>query len=360
MATLKDIGAELGLSPATVSRALNGFPEVSARTRERVRETAERLGYRPNRVAQRLVTGRSGMVGMIVRIRPDMSADQTFFEVVAGLSAELAARDTDLVLAVDRGDDPVAAYRRMLERDILDGFILNAPIPDDPRVAFLRAARVPFVMHGQTAPEVDYPFYGIDNRAVAADAVEFLHALGHRRIAFLNAHPRLAFARDRAEGFRTAIATLGLAIPDVFRCAVPPAEGAGYAPVLRWLSGRAGPRPTAIVCSSTPLAADALRAASDLGLAVPETLSILAHDDGLPGLRSEAFSPPLTVTLAPFRDACAPLAEALIAHIRGAPVNEVQRCDRADLIVRGSTGPVPPDERAPWSFGSGLTAPSVT
>jgi len=65
MATLKDISAELGLLVATVSRALNGFPEVSARTRARVQDVADRIGYKPNRIAQRLVTGRSGMVGFI-------------------------------------------------------------------------------------------------------------------------------------------------------------------------------------------------------------------------------------------------------------------------------------------------------
>lgn len=349
MATLKDIGAELGLSPATVSRALNGFPEVSARTRTRVLETAERLGYRPNRVAQRLVTGRSGMVGMIVRIRPDMSADQTFFEVVAGLSAELAARDTDLVLAVDRGDDPVAAYRRMLERDILDGFILNAPVPDDPRVAFLQAAGVPFVMHGQTDREVDYPFFGIDNRAVAGDAVDLLTALGHRRIALLNAEPRLAFARDREAGFRAAMRAAGHGLPDVFVHVAAAIAGAGYAPAIGWLSGQAGPRPTAIVCSSTLLAADALRAAADLGLSVPGGLSIIAHDDAQPGLPAAELSPPLTVTHSPLRDACAPLAEALIAHIGGAPARALQRCDRAELIARASTGRVPQGGEAPWS-----------
>ena len=118
MATLKDISVELGLSVATVSRALNGFPEVGARTRTRVQEAAARLGYRPNRSAQRLATGRSGVVGMIVKLRADMSADQTFFDVITSLTAELAARDLDLVLSVDQGDDPVAPYKRMLERDL--------------------------------------------------------------------------------------------------------------------------------------------------------------------------------------------------------------------------------------------------
>lgn len=348
VATLKDIGAELGLSVTTVSRALNGFPEVGADTRERVRRCAERLGYRPNRSAQRLVTGRSGMVGMILKVAPDMSADETFFEVLTGLSAALSARDADLVLAVDQHADPVVAYARLLERDIIDGFILNAPVPQDPRVDWLQARGVPFVMHGQTAEAVDYPFYGIDNAAVSADGVALLAGLGHRRIALLNGETRFAYAVDRLRGFGAAMAAEGLAVPEAFVASDKPSESQGYARALAMLSGRCGPRPTAILCASTLIAAGVLRAARDLGLAVPGEVSVMAHDDALPQLRAIAFEPALTVTCAPLRDACAPLANALLDHIAGTPAAALQIVVRAELILRNSTGPAPAGARAGW------------
>jgi len=348
MSTLKDIGTELGLSVATVSRALNGFPEVNARTRDRVQQAAERMGYRPNRIAQRLVTGRSGMVGMIVKIRPDMSSEMTFFEILTGLTAALAARDTDLVLAVDQADDPVVPYQRMLERGILDGFILNAPVPDDPRVAWLQARGIPFVMHGQSDAQVDYPFYGIDNRAVMADSVGLLAALGHRRIAFLNGEVRLAFAADRRAGFRAAMAAEGLAVPEAFIASDQPGESYGYARALAMLSGRLGPRPTAVICASTVIAAGVMQAARDLALAVPRDLSVMAHDDALPQLRAINFSPTLTVTRAPMREACVPLANHLIDHIDGVAAARLQTLIRAEVIVRNSTGPVPEGGHDPW------------
>lgn len=348
MATLKDIGAELGLSVATVSRALNGFPEVNARTRERVRAAAERIGYRPNRIAQRLVTGRSGMVGMIMKLRPDMSGDLSFFDILTGLTAALAERDTDLVFAVDTGKDPVEPYARMLERNTLDGFILNAPVPDDPRVAFLRDRAIPLVVHGQVGPDPDYPFFGIDNRAVSADAVALLAALGHRRIALLNGDERYSFAVDRREGFLSAMTAEGLAVPDAFVASEDHADGHGYAEALAWLSGRLGPRPTAILCASTLIAAGVLRAARDLGLSVPGDLSVLAHDDALPQLSAINFEPALTVTRSPFRDACVPLAQHLIDHMNGAPAAGLQTIVRAGLIVRNSTGPVPKGGETPW------------
>ncbi|MFU8825536.1 substrate-binding domain-containing protein [Yoonia sp.] len=348
MATLKDIGIELGLSVATVSRALNGFPEVNARTRDRVRQTADRLGYRPNRIAQRLVTGRSGMVGMIARIQPDMSSDMIFFEMLTGLTAALAARDTDLVFAVDQSDEPVLPYQRLLERGILDGFILNAPVPGDPRVAWLKARGVPFVVHGQDQVQVDYPFYGIDNRAVMVDSVDLLAALGHRRIAFLNGELRLAFANDRLAAFRNAMAAEGLPVPDHFIASDDPSENYGYGRGLAMLSGRLGPRPTAIVCGSTLTAAGVLRAARDLSLDVPSDLSVMAHDDALPKHRATNFSPALTVTRAPMRDACVPLANHLVDHIDGVAAAQLQTLIRADVIVRNSTGPVPEEGKDPW------------
>ncbi|MEM7722699.1 MAG: substrate-binding domain-containing protein [Pseudomonadota bacterium] len=340
MATLKKIGEELGLSVTTVSRALNGFPEVKETTRKRVRETADRLGYRPNRVAQRLVTGRSGMVGMVLRIKPDMSADQTFFETLLGLTAALAARETDLVLAVDQGTDPILPYQKLLERDVLDGFILNAPVPDDPRVAFLKERGIPFVLHGQDRPEPDYPTYGIDNAAVSGDSVRLLAQLGHRRIALINGDLSAAYAHDRATGFRETMAEFGLDADLTHHGAS--VESHGYMAALDLLSV-ASP-PTAFICAATPIAAGAMRALRHRGIRVPEDVSVMAHDDALPQTRAISFDPALTVTHAPMRDACVPLAEMLVDHLNGTPAQDLQVIVRADLIIRGSTGPAP--ERA--------------
>jgi LacI family transcriptional regulator len=337
MATLKDISAELGLSVATVSRALNGFPEVNEKTRIAIKQTAERLGYQPNRVAQRLVTGRSGMVGLIVKIRPDMSADQTFFEALAGLTAGLAARDTDLVLAVDQGADPVQPYRRMLEKNILDGFVLNEPVVDDPRVAFLMQQRIPFVLHGQDRSDPSYPYYTIDNQAVSADAVTMLAHLGHRRIALVNGKSNHHYAHDRLQGFRDAMERQALQ-PDLVKAGIK-SDGDGYLAALALLAS--ADRPTAFICASTPIADGVMRAIRDKGLRVPQDVSVIAHDDAMPITRAVNFDPALTVTRAPLRDAYAPLATMMMDHLSGTPASDLQVTMKAELIVRGSTGPAP-------------------
>lgn len=279
------------------------------------------------------------MVGMIVKIRPDMSAEQTFFEALTGLTAALSARETDLVLAVDQGSDPVLAYERMLERGILDGFILNAPVPDDPRVNFLKSRGIPFVMHGQDRAAPGYPTYGIDNAAVSTHSVKLLAQLGHRRIGLINGELHAAYAQDRLKGFVEALTSFGHSADWIRNGAR--VESQGYTMALDLLS--ATPRPTALVCASTLIAAGAMRAINDLDLNVPGDVSIMAHDDALPLTRAINFDPALTVTRAPLRDACVPLANMLIDHINGTPTSELQKVIEAELIVRGSTGPARKD-----------------
>lgn len=349
MTTLKDISSELGLSVATVSRALNGFPEVSARTRTLVEETARRMNYRPNRAAQMLVTGRSGMIGMIVPQPRDNPGDRSFVEIVLGLSQRLADRDIDLVFQMAIGSDPVAPYRRLVDKDTMDAFILAAPLLSDPRVNFLRERGVPFVLHGTTGQgAANYPFFDLDNQAVSADAVTHLTGLDHARIALLNGEEYFAFAEARRAGFEGAMAKAGLPMPKAFVIGQQGGEDYGYSAAFAALSGQYGPRPTAFVCASTLIAAGVYRAAAEAGLSVPEDVSVIAHDDAIPEIRAAKFEPALTVTHAPLRDACEPLANAVIGLLGGAPLAELQTVAAAELIIRNSTAAAPDKEKAPW------------
>jgi LacI family transcriptional regulator len=348
LATLKDIGAELGLSVATVSRALNGFPEVNARTRASVEEVARRLNYRPNRLAQKLVSGRSGIVGMIVRMDRQMATDHSFVDFMMQMSARLSQRDVDLVFQVVADTDPIAPYQRMMQKNILDGFILNAPLIDDSRVGFLAENRIPFVVHGRTTGPAAYPFYDLDNYGVSAAAVSLLADLGHRRIGLLNGLAVFSFAAQRLRGFRETLAQNGIRTPDAFVFHGRHSGDYGYTAALSAISGRLGPPPTALICASTQIAAGAMRAARDRGLNIPADLSVIAHDDDAPELGSLHIDPPLTVTHAAMRDACGPLADKLIGAMSGIPASRLQTTAPFELEIRASTGPVPEGGRDPW------------
>lgn len=345
LTTLKDIAEELGLSPATVSRALNGFPEVSARTRAKVEETAERLNYRPNQIAQKLVTGRSGMIGMILRSPADAAMDPSFFEVMTGLSQRLVEHDMDLVFHAVPAGDAVAPFRRLVAKNMLDGFILNAPTLDDPRIAYLRGQRIPFVVHGRAEDAPDYPFYDIDNHRVAVDSTNLLLDLGHRRIALLGGPDEHAYARARANGFLVTMAARGLRVPPQFLAHDKPTESYGYRMALAHLAQI--DRPTAFVCANTFVAAGVIRAVQDKGLSVSADISVIAHDDAVPQQHGVETFPALTVTRSPLRDACAPLADAMQAVLSGVPASALQTVATADLIIRATTGPI--RGASPWT-----------
>jgi LacI family transcriptional regulator len=344
--TLKDIARSLDLSPATVSRALNGFPEVNALTRARVEEQARLLGYRPNQLARKLVGGSSGVVALVVPHAENLAADSTFFGVVAGISSALAGQDMDLMLHVATGDDEVEPYRRLLSKGIVDGFIVNTPRPDDPRIAFLKQAGAAFVVHGRSSANDDYAYYDIDNHHVSVAAATLLCELGHRNIALVNGPLGHAFAMDRQAGFVDTLGRYGVPVGEAMMLDGPLTETHGYLSALSALGATQGNRPTAFICGSTQVAAGVLRAAADKGLSVPQDLSVIAHDDHEPQYVSAEMSPPLTVTSAPLTLACGPLAELILLQVKGNPEERLlQRRDRPTLILRKSVAR-PPDEAA--------------
>lgn len=339
MTTLRELARHLGLSPATVSRALNGFPEVGEKTRARVIEVAEQLDYKPNTSAKRLATGKSGMVGMIFRSSRNLLVDPHFVDFLAGLSTGLADREIDLIIHTAPSDELLAHYKRFVASGSVDGMIVSAPELQDERIRTLSERAFPFVVHGRTGDDVPYPYFDIDNDGAFAAATSLLCELGHKRIALLNGPAGLAFTAQREAAFRRVTRERGIFVPDRFITNDEMSEELGHRHAAAMLAG--AKRPTAFICSSSLLALGVMRAAAAAGLQVGTDLSIIAHDDVLPHLRSEHFSPPLTVTRSPIRDAGTALAEMIVMRIAGAEPKSLQRIVRADLIVRGSTGAAP-------------------
>ncbi|EYD74103.1 transcriptional regulator [Rubellimicrobium mesophilum DSM 19309] len=341
MTTLRDLSRHLGLSVTQVSRALNNHSDVSETTRERVQAAARELGYQPNVSARRLVTGRSGMLGLVLPDVPPEPEDSMFVQIVGGLSQHLSRLGRQFVLHIaDPKDDIVEVYRRLTSGGAIDGFVLLDPELKDRRVAFLRQAGVPFVIHGRIEEPHDYPFYDIDNRGVAETLTRLLIDAGHRRIAFLNGPRGRTYAVSRRQGYRSALADAGLREEAGLHRFGPMSEGAGLlAGAELW--GPQGPRPTGVVCGSTRIAAGLLRALEALGLDVPGDVSVVVHDDALPGLRAEAFATPLTATWSPLKDGWPHLARLLADAVDGAPLERLQLVGEVQLIERRSVAPVP-------------------
>lgn len=339
MATLKDIARALGLSITQVSRALNDHSDVNEETRLRVKATARAMDYHPNASARKLVSGRSGMVGLVVPQHRNIGQDGIFMEVVAGLSAQFSGRGMQFVLHIMAEHEPaIPTYQKLIGKALLDGFVLIDPRDQDPRIEFLRQAGIAFVVHGRVGKTIDYPYFDIENEQLAYDLTTFLTASGHRRIAFLNGVAGRSYVTVRELGYLRALRDVG--VGQAFHLNGEMDEATGLTNTIRLFSGDA-PRPTAIVCGNVRLARGVYQALAALGLSVPGDVSVVAHDDELPSLRASAFFPALTVTKAPLRDSWEPLADCLAGAIDGKPLGTLQRIGSYDFIQRKSAAAAP-------------------
>ena len=336
MARLKDIARRLDLSITQVSRALNGHSDVNEETRLRVKQAARLMDYHPNLSARKLVSGRSGMVGLVVPHHRNIGQDGIFMEVVAGLSAQFSGRGMQFVLHImAEGEPMLPTYQKLIGKAMLDGFVLIDPLDADPRVAFLQRAGLPFVVHGRTGDAPNYPYFDIENERLAYDLTTHLTRLGHRRIAFLNGVAGRSYVTVRKRGHLAALADAGLAALPGLHVNGDMDEAAGLIATVRMFSGSA-PRPTAILCGNVRLARGVYQALASLGLSVPGDVSVVAHDDHLPALRASAFFPALTVTKSPLRDSWEPMADCLAGAIDGQPLDRLQRIGRYEFIARNS------------------------
>lgn len=143
--SLKAIAKQLGISVTTVSRALNGYDDVSQETRARVEAEAQRRGYRPNTFARRLKMGTIDAVGLVFPVRPAPLNNNVFLEMVGEISHELARHDIDLLLIADDEQADKHGYMRMVQGRRVDALIVAHTLDDDPRLAQLQASGFPFL-----------------------------------------------------------------------------------------------------------------------------------------------------------------------------------------------------------------------
>lgn len=350
--TLQSIADRLGVSRMTVSNAFSRPDQLSEALRERILDEAEALGYLgPDPSARSLARGTTGTIGVLWadKLRFSLSDEMTA-AFLGAVADELAPDGLALTLlpAVAGGDVvPV--------RDVaMDGAIAYSCPPDLPALRLLERRGLPLV-YVDMLPKRGRAVITIDDRGGARRAAEHLLALGHRRIAVVTsglgptagvlpvtlaealAVRRPLVIRERLSGWRDALDAAGVEALVVSQ----PGAFEDARPAIRQVLDRPD-RPTALLCLTDVMAQNALGAAAQLGLAVPEDLSIVGFDDSPPAARMQ---PPLTTVAqdadAKGRAAAATLRQAM-AGVRdpGAPRPGSRRLD-VRLVVRGSTAAPP-------------------
>ena len=336
---LKELSTKLGLSQTTVSRALNGYPEVSEETREKVRRAAEEHNYRPNTRARSLATGRTMAIGHVIPVSTKHEmVNPVFGDFIAGAGEVYSREGYDMVLTLVEDNNEEAAYRQIKSRGSVDGVVVHGPLMDEPRIPLLKKIGLPFVVHGRATNAVDpYSWVDMNNRRAFERATELLLDLGHRRIALINGLERMDFAYRRREGYEAAHHNRGLATDPTLMCSHEMTELFAYDTTSSLLS-EPNP-PTAFLVSSMICALGVRRAIEERGLVMGKDVSVVTHDDVLSYLRNGGDVPIFTATRSSVREAGRKSAEILLQMIKDPTRDPETFLFEAELVLGQSTGP---------------------
>jgi DNA-binding LacI/PurR family transcriptional regulator len=331
--TIADIAQRAGVSKGAVSYALNGQPGVSDATRQRIVAIAREIGFSPNNAARTLSGATARAVGLtLCRPARILGIEPFFMGLISGFEAELAARGFALTLQlVADPETEVEVYRRWWSEQRVDGVFVTDLRDDDIRIPVLQELQLPAVVIGGPGDTGSVAQIWSDDAGAVTEAVRYLVALGHHRIARVGGPPALLHTQTRTRAFDAVCAALGLESAGTMPSDYTGEEG-GRA--TRRLLTRAD-RPTAIIYDNDVMAVAGLAVAQGMGLRVPDELSIVAWDDSP---LCSLVHPPLTALSRDISEYGAHAARQLFAAIDGAQVGNVQ-AGTARLTPRGSTAP---------------------
>jgi LacI family transcriptional regulator len=328
--TIRDVAERAGVSVATVSKVINQRHGVAAATYSRVMSVIEETGYQASLVAQSLRNHRTNVIGILVA---DLEPFST--ELLKGAADAIRGSGFELVVysAGGRPDEHAGWERRYLSR--LSGTLVDGAIVVTPTVVDVNYG-APVVAVDPHTGTSELPTIDADNLRGAELAAEHLLALGHRRIGMLTGRPDLQSAKLREQGFRRALAGAGVSVEESL-VREGDYDRERSAPAAYDLLGSRH-RPTALFAANDVMALAAIEVANDLGIRVPDELSVVGFDN-IP--ESVLATPPLTTVEQPIRTMGSAAIEMLIELIRGNPVSTTHLTLPTRLIERGTTRAIP-------------------
>jgi LacI family transcriptional regulator len=331
---IQDIAALAGVSVATVSRVLNGRPDVSPATRERVLRHIREWGYVSNRNARALASGRTGLIGLTV----PYVGGHFFAEIVAGAAETLYERDARLVVCPTRHEHEreISLLERLMH-GTTDGALLVLPSESPDELETLHQQGYPFVVIDPALPIDDgIPVVAAANWAGARMATEHLIALGHERIGVITGPPTWCASVDRLAGYHSALLAARCPIRPDLVCAGDFTIASGHRAAHHLLA--LPDAPTAIFALDDDMAIGVLRAARERAVQVPRDLSVVGFDDVEPALIA---SPTLTTVRQPLQEMGRVGATLLYRLLDGQPLDATRVELSTRLVVRESTAPPP-------------------
>jgi LacI family transcriptional regulator len=333
-ATIRDVAKRLNISITTVSRALDGYEDVADETRQRVIQTAQKMGYSPNRAARQLRKQKAETIGFILPASAQRFDEPFFTEFISGLGDELSEQKFDLLVANAKSEEMERnLYERWIHSHKVDGVVFNRVQKKDWRVQYLAEAKFPFVALGKSQDGVDYPCIRIDGAQGYVDLIRHLRTGNFSRFAFIGGHKNLINHMDRLKWFKTALKTWELPLQDGYILSADMTSAGGYE-TAKLLLALPNP-PDAILCVNDETAFGALHAAHERGLVVGQDIAIAGFD----GVQvSRHTEPPLTTLDIPVPDIARQLAHMLLSSLNGDSPEQKEVIILPNLLIRASTG----------------------
>ncbi|MGW4896081.1 LacI family DNA-binding transcriptional regulator [Kitasatospora sp. NPDC004240] len=355
--TIEEVARAAGVSRQTVSNVLNAPQRVRPETLAAVTRVIDELGYRPDQSARSLRTGARRTLGYLAPVDDPFDPNPLMSGFLEALVDAAGAEGQRILLfrPAQGSTDPRPVIDELIAGRQVDGLLLADVLHDDPRIAHLAGAGIPYAAFGRTGPAgpdgltgpagpdgftgPDGPrrWVDIDNRAAMADIARHLADRGHRRVGYLGPAEGPPWLEARHQGFHTAAGQLGLSVvagSTAAATATVAEDPARAVAAVRALL-RTPDRPTALAASGDLTALTAYEAIRAEGLAVGRDVAVTGFHD-TPVCRH--LHPTLTSVRLPLRRIAGELVRALLAQIREDPLPGPGAVLPAELVVRGSSG----------------------
>lgn len=328
--TMHDVAREAGTSVATVSRVINGSQSVSPELKARVLKVMKKLHYHPSSLARSLKMSQTMLVGILVPLLEHPG----YSRMASGVEKALFEHGyRGLICNTEENEARENDYIEMLIQQRVDGIIINTSARDPKYLVELQKNNVPIVLFDRTIQGVDCHQVFCDNSNGGYSGVEYLAQLGHRRIGLIAAPDYPAVMKRRLEGAKQALMDYQMdSDPDLIRIGDTQLFDMGYDAGTQLLQMKNPP--TAIFSLTDVTAVGVMHAAMDMGLRIPEDLSLIGYDD-LP--IASYIVPQLTTVRQPLLEMAKMSVHFLMKSLEDPEVESERAVLPTELIVRGST-----------------------
>ena len=339
MPTIKDVAREAGVSIATVSYVLNNKKTmVSEETRQQVLDTIERIGYTPNVTARNLKASQTRLIGYAWHEVQGDQENSVLDRFTYYLAQAAEATGYHLLTFTYPQNDPIPVYDDLIRTQRVDAFVLAGTVRDDPRIRFLMESGFPFVSFGRSNPEWDFPWVDTDGTEGVRDAVDYLVAAGHRRIAMVAWPEESISGSFRVQGYLDGLNASGIPFNPDYLIRGEHTVSAGRSAFVQWMRMPLSERPTAIIAITDLIAIGILNQAEAFGLNVGQELSVIGFDDAP---LSQYLRPALSTIQQPIIEIGRELMYMLNNGLNKNKWNDCQVLLPPRLIIRASCGAPP-------------------